>query len=151
MHLVDDVDLVGRRGRAVLHRIDDLADVVDAGVGGGVHLHDVDMPSFGNCAVVDAFLAQVERRMRAGGVLIIQRPRQDARRRRLAHAANAGEHEGVRNAPGFEGVAQRLHHGILPDELVKARRPEFARQDQVGLGRRRAAGCRWGFAVEHQS
>ena len=43
---VDDVDLVARRHRRIAHLLDDLADVVDAGVGGGVHLDDVDMAAF---------------------------------------------------------------------------------------------------------
>ena len=47
---VDDIDLVARRDRGIAHRLDDLAHVVDAGVGGGVHLDHVDMPPFGDRA-----------------------------------------------------------------------------------------------------
>jgi hypothetical protein len=35
MHFVDNVDLVARRDRGVADRIDDLTDIVDAGVAGG--------------------------------------------------------------------------------------------------------------------
>ncbi len=42
--LVDDIDLVARRDRRIAHRLNDLADVVDACVAGGIHLDHVDMP-----------------------------------------------------------------------------------------------------------
>jgi hypothetical protein len=41
VHFVDDVDLVAGVKRPVAHLLDDLAHVVDAGLGGGVHLDDV--------------------------------------------------------------------------------------------------------------
>ena len=46
VHFVDDVDLVARRNRGVAHPLDDVADVVDAGMRGGVHLDHVDMAAF---------------------------------------------------------------------------------------------------------
>jgi hypothetical protein len=42
VHLVDDVDLVAAGGGRVLGVLDHLAHVVDAGVGGGVDLDQVD-------------------------------------------------------------------------------------------------------------
>ena len=43
---VDDVDLVARAGRRVAHAVVDLADVVDAGMGRGVHFQHVHVPAF---------------------------------------------------------------------------------------------------------
>ncbi len=43
---VDDVDLVARRNRRVAHRLDDLANVVDTGVRGRVHLDHIDVSPF---------------------------------------------------------------------------------------------------------
>ena len=45
---VDDVDFVARADRGVADRVDDLADVVDPGVRGGVHLDHVDVAPFGD-------------------------------------------------------------------------------------------------------
>ena len=52
VNFVDDVDLVARADRGVADRVDDLADVVDAGVRGGVHLDHVDVPAFGDGAAL---------------------------------------------------------------------------------------------------
>ncbi len=41
VNFVNDEDLVARQDRPVARVLDDLTDVVDAGVGGGVHLDDV--------------------------------------------------------------------------------------------------------------
>ncbi|MGY4449719.1 hypothetical protein ACVWZR_004379 [Bradyrhizobium sp. i1.3.1] len=43
---VDNVDLVAGAGRRVAHAVIDLADVVDAGVRGRVHLQHVHVPAF---------------------------------------------------------------------------------------------------------
>ena len=46
VHFVDDEDFVARQHRLVARALDDLAHVVDAGIGGGVHLNNVDMSGF---------------------------------------------------------------------------------------------------------
>ena len=53
----------------------------------------------------------------------VQRPRQDARRRRLADAARAGEHERLRQPSARERVAQRARDRLLPDDVVELLRP----------------------------
>ena len=63
VHFVDDVDLVARRDRRVAHLLDDLADVVDAGVGGGVHLDHVDMAAFHDGAAMLARSAELDGRL----------------------------------------------------------------------------------------
>ena len=65
---------------------------------GGVHLHDVDMAALDDGAAVDAFLLEIEGRMPAGLVLVVEGAREDAGGRGLADAAHAGEDEGVVDA-----------------------------------------------------
>ena len=67
-----------------------------------------------------------------GPLIAAQRPRQDARGRRLADAARPGEHERLREAAAGERVAQRARHRLLPDDVVEPLRPPFARENLVG-------------------
>ena len=102
MHLVDDEHLVAvadRRDRQALD--DDLADVVDAGMGGGVDLEDVDVAALGDLDAGVTLAARVGRRP----LDAVQRPGEDARAGRLAAAARAGEHERVGDALALERVA----------------------------------------------
>ena len=71
---------------------------------------------------------------RAVRQLVIERARENARRRGFADAAHAGEDPGLRNAAGLERVRDRAHHGVLTDQVVEGRRPVFARQNAVGSG-----------------
>src|SRR6201999_3092902 len=82
-----------------------------------------------------AHAAGMDRRLSALAVRpdAIERPRDDARRRRLADAANAREHEGMRNAPGGERIGQRLDQRLLPDQAGEILRAVFARLDAIGL------------------
>ena len=68
------------------------------------------------------------------GKLVVERTRQDARRRRLADAAHAGENPGLRDAAGLERVRNGAHHRILADQVVEGSGPVLARQDAVGGG-----------------
>ena len=70
----------------------------------------------------------------------VERARDDARRRRLAHAAHAGEHEGMRDAARRERVRQRAHQRLLPDQAGEIGRAVFARQHAIGLGLLRRQG-----------
>ena len=125
---VDDEDLV-----AVAHRHDaeagddDLADVVDAGVRGGVDLEDVDVASLGDFDARIARAARIGRRP----VHAAQRARQNPRRRRLADAARTGEHERLREPAAGERVAQRARHRLLSDDVIELLRPPFSRDDLV--------------------
>ena len=64
VHFIDDVDLGARRNRAIARVLDDLAHVVDAGVGGRVHLDHVDMARFHDRLAVEAELGHVDARAR---------------------------------------------------------------------------------------
>ena len=100
VHLVDDVDLVARGVRLVVGAVDQVADVVDAGMGGCVHLDHVEMPALQDGAAMLALLDHVEgRRAVAARRRIIQRARDQPRGRGLADAAHAGQHIGLGDAP----------------------------------------------------
>ena len=64
VHFVDDVDLGARRNRAIARVLDDLAHVVDAGVGGRVHLDHVDMARFHDRLAVEAEFGHLDARAR---------------------------------------------------------------------------------------
>ena len=140
VHFVDDVDLVARRDRAIAHALDQLAHVVDAGAGGRVHLDHVDMAVLGDRLAIVANAAGIDGRAAlAVGPDAVQRAGDDAGGRGLADAADAGEHEGMRDAAGGDGVAQRAHHGFLADQRGEIDGAVFAGEDAIGKG-----GCRLG-------
>ena len=158
VHFVDDVDLVARRRRRIAHALDDLADVVDAGVRGRVHLLHIDMAGFGDGD------ARARRRRRDGWSApcalavradAVEGARDDARGRGLADAAHAGEHEGMRDAPRGEGVGQRLDQRILADQAGEIGRAVFARQHAIGRTFQVARGRRGiktqGWFVAHRT
>ena len=49
----------------------------------------------------------------------------------LADAAHAGQHIGLGNAAGAEGIGQRADHRLLADQIGEALRPVFARQHPI--------------------
>ena len=120
--------------------LDDLAHVVDAGAGGGVHLEHVGFAFGQDGDAVGADAARVGGRA-AGAVRAdaVQRAGDDAGGGGLADAADAGEHEGMRDAAGGEGVAQDAHHRLLADQVVEAGRAVFPRQHPVRRGVHRPA------------
>ena len=134
MHLVDDVDLVARLHRGVAHPVQEVAHVGDAGPAGGVQLQNIHVPAFDDGAAVPALDGQVQ----AGGVdgvrLEVQRPGEEPGRGGLAHPPHAGEHEGVGDASGCEGVAQGPDHGLLAIEVLEGPRAVLAGDDGVGRG-----------------
>jgi hypothetical protein len=151
VHLVDDEHLVACHRRAKLGVRDHIADVVDAGRGRCVHLDDVDMPSFHDGLAVAPWLRHVDGRLMDGLGFVVEGAGENACGRGLADAAHAGEHEAVRDPPRSEGVAQRLHHGFLADQVIERLRPVLARQHDIRLrrhirrasARRRSAGVRF--------
>ena len=130
--LVDDENLVAGHHRLVARALDDLAHVVDAGVGRGVHLDHVGVAALDDLAAVAPGRVQIDRRARgAVGRGVVERASQDAGGRRLADAADAREHVGLGDSLGGERVAQRRHHGVLADQVVERLRPVLAGQDDV--------------------
>ena len=135
VHFVDDIDLVAGRGRGIARAFDDLADVVDAGAGGRVHFLDIHMPRLGNGDARVAHAARLDRGLRrlAVGAYAVERARDDAGRRRLSHAADARQHEGMGDAAGGEGVLERLDERFLPDQAGEILRAVFAREHAIGF------------------
>jgi len=131
VHLVDDEDLVAvpyRRDRQAGD--DDLADVVDAGVAGGVDLEHVDIASLRDFDARVALAAWIRR----GTLLAVERPRQDPRRRGLAAPPRAGKHKCVRDATAADRVAERTRHRLLADNLVEPLRPPLTGENLVRHG-----------------
>ncbi len=86
VHLVDEVHLVAGDQWPIARALDDLADVVDAGIGGRVHLQHVRVPPFHDLDAVAAELGHVERGLVHAVAFVVQGPREDARRGGLADA-----------------------------------------------------------------
>ena len=137
VHLVEDVDLVARAHRRVADRIIDLANVVDAVMGGGIHLDHVEMPALHDGRAVHAELRHRDRRPgdRAVRQFVVERTCQDAGRGGLADAADAGEDPGLRDARSLERIRDRAHHGVLADQIVESLRPVLAGQHPVAAAR----------------
>ena len=64
----------------------------------------------------------------------VERARQDARRRRLAAAARAGEHERLRDALALQRVLQRARDGLLSEDVFELLRAPLAGENLVGHG-----------------
>ena len=133
VHFVDHEDL-----EAALHRlIDGLLQqrlhLVHAAVRCGIELGVVD-----EAARVD-IAARLAHAARRGGnaalpirALAVERLREDARHRRLAHAARAGEEISVVQALTRERVFERLHHMLLTDHFAEGFRTELAGEHEIG-------------------
>ena len=135
VHFVDNVDLVARGDRRIAHRLDNLADIIDAGMAGGIHFDDIDKAAgcdtparFAHTAGIDGraalpvFANAVERlgyQTRGGG---------------LADPAHAGHQKGVGQPVTLDRIAQSLDHRILSDQFGEFRWSVFARQYPIGLG-----------------
>ena len=67
----------------------------------------------------------------ASAAQAVERLGEDARARRLADAAHAGEQEGVRDAVLFDRVRERPRDVLLADQVPKTHRAPLARKDDV--------------------
>ena len=136
VHFVDDVDLVARRGGAVVDRVDDFADIADAGARGGVHFHHIDMSAGGDGK---AGLAGPARLGGRGAAAVradaVQPLGDDPGGGGFSGAPNAGHDECLGDPVGGEGIFQGPDHRLLPDQIGKGFRPVFAGEDLVGFGR----------------
>ncbi len=87
-------------------------------MGGGVHLDHVDMTAFHDRLAVLAELFQLDRRLVDGICLVIEAASENPGGGGLADAAHPGQHIGLGNAAGLEGVGQRAYHRLLSDHQV---------------------------------
>ena len=117
--LVHDVHLEAAVDRREGDLVAQVAHVVDAAVGGGVHLDDVQRRAVGDGDAVAADAAR-----RGGGAVpgavgadAVERLGEDARGARLPGAARPGEDVGVGDLVGLDRVAQGARDVVLSDEL----------------------------------
>nr|NIL79794.1 hypothetical protein [Rhodococcus kroppenstedtii] len=119
VRLVHDEHAVARLGRGVERPIPKLSCVVDTAVAGGVELDHIEVAGTtgrqGHARRADT----TRRRRRA--LDAIERASQDARRRRLAAPARAGEQVGVIDAAGIQGDGQRLGDVLLAHHFRERR------------------------------
>ena len=87
VHFVDDVDLVARPLRRVLHLLDQVADVVDAVVGSSINLDQVGEVSGQHLATGGALVAGVF----GGALLAVEGSCEDAGGRGLAYSTRSGQ------------------------------------------------------------
>src|SRR5690606_238924 len=125
------------RRRLVARRLGEVADRVDAAVGGAVHLDVIHRGAAGDGAARVARAARLGGRPGAAAALAVERLAQDARQGGLAHPARPAEQEGVVNAAGAERVSEGAGDVLLPGDLREGLRPVLAGEDEIGHGRRK--------------
>ena len=149
---VDDVDLEFCGDRPVTRAVDDFPDIVDAGVGGGVHLQHVDVAVLGDRDAVDAGAARLDRRA-TGAVRAdaVERAGDQPGGCRLADAAHTGEDEGVVDTVQPDGVGQRPDENVLADQFIERGGPVFARENAVFRSILRRSRCCGFGTVGHRT
>ena len=75
--------------------------------------------------------SQVPQGSAVGPSYAVERTREQARGRGLAHAARPREDERLVDAAARDRVAQRLRDGLLPDHVAEALGAVLAREDDV--------------------
>ena len=128
MHFVDNVDLVARRSRTVMHRFDNFTDIANARARSGVHFHDVYMTPFHNRHAVFAdatgFSGRTTSSIRTNAIDALS---DNSRGCGFTCAANTRHHKCLRDAVRFEGVLERAHHRLLANKIGKGFGAIFAR------------------------
>ena len=139
VRLVEDVDLAAQVRRGVVEALAELAHVVDATVGRGVDLDEVERTALADGIAGRAGVAGVGVRTQ---VRAVERLGKDPRQGGLARAARPGEQDGVRDLAGRHRVAERGDHRLLADDLGERLGAPAAVEGLVGrpCGQRRS--CR---------
>ena len=125
VHLVDDVHLHAAFHRREVDLVAQVADVVDAPVGGGVHLDDVHGAAPADGLAVRAGPIRVGRRLALAGVAV-EGHGEDLGGGSLAGAAGTGEEIRVAHPVLVDGVDERTGHVLLPDDVLEAGRAVLA-------------------------
>jgi hypothetical protein len=123
MNFVYDVDFETAFAGGEVDFVAQVADVVYAGVGGGVYFDQVEEAALTDCL---AGVALVARPFSQFIVQAVGRFRQQSGGGGFAGSTRAGEEIGVADAAGGDSVLQGVGDVFLADYLVKARRPPFA-------------------------
>ena len=124
VRLVDDEDAVARLRRRVERPVPQLAGVVHTAVAGRVEFDDVDAARTvrGQRHAGVAHAARCGRRP----LLAVQRPSEDARRRRLPAAPRPGEQVGVVDAAGGQRSGERFGDVLLANHVGEGCRSVLA-------------------------
>ena len=104
---------------------DDLANLVDLGIGGGVDFENVDITALRDLDTGIALAAGIGGRP----LHAVQSTRENTRRCRLADAARAGKHKRLRDAIGGNRITERLRDSTLADDVVEPLRTPLAGND----------------------
>ncbi len=127
--LVDDKDLVTVACRVKVNALDDrLADVVDAGVRGGVDLENVDRAALGYLETRRAHRVDrsgARREVWPGGLMAIERLGKQTGGSGLADPSCSREKVCVMQTVVFDRIAQRVRNDLLTGDLFECLRPPF--------------------------
>ena len=130
--LVHHIDLPAGLHRREAGALDQLADVVDTGVGGGIDLDHVEGVASGDRGAELTGAAGLGCGPLAGHA--VERASQDAGAGGLAGAAGAAEKIGRCDPPGAQGVAQGGSDGLLAHQLREPLGAVFMMEGLVGRG-----------------
>ncbi|GFI53715.1 hypothetical protein IMSAGC022_00307 [Alistipes sp.] len=125
VHLVDDEHRVAPLLRHDPHLLDEVADVVDRVVRGGIELVYVQRAVVVEAAARLALVAG----LCADGVLAVYRLGEDAGAGGLAHAARSAEQVGVRQLSALDRVFERRGYMFLSDDRCECRGTVFSRRN----------------------
>ena len=128
---VDDIHLEASAGRGVLRRLEQLAHLVDLGIGRGIHLEEVHEPATVDFDAGTALSAGLRR----DPGLAVQALSQDPGNCCLAHATGPGKQVGMVQSLLFQCVPQGLDHVLLADKRRKTPGSVLAREDEVSHAR----------------
>lgn len=114
VNFVNDVDLVPRFVRSVINSFPEVADIIHAGVAGGVNFNDIQSSAFGDCLT---HLAGIAGFTLAFSGETVDRLGENASGAGLAGTAWTAEKIGMRNMAAAQGVLQRLGRLFLADHV----------------------------------
>ena len=134
VHLVNDEDLVTGAARQVADVLAQLADIIDAGVGGAIDLDYVKPLTGSDLLTGGALVAGLS----GEAFFAVEGLGQDPGGRGLADPAGAGKQEGVMDAAGADGVRQGLADMLLANQVSEVLWAPFAGEYQIGHNRARS-------------
>jgi len=127
MDFIDDEDLVPIPGGIIASLINELANIVHAGVGRGVnfeHIHAIARRDLNTGDAIAAWLTRL-------AVVAVQRFRQNPRRGRLPAPSRPGEKKGMGYPAALKCVEQRAGDMFLPYEFMEILGTPFSRENLI--------------------